>query len=264
MNRLIDTHSHIFLEEFKDDLDDVVTRAVNTGIDTFVMPNINLASVPEMLAVRNRYPYSCYASIGLHPTDLTDNFRSELQQLKSMLDRDRSDATGLFRGIGEVGLDLYWQQDNLLLQAEAFERQIEWALEYDLPLMIHARNAFVQLCGILDKYAGYGLRGVFHCFSDGPEQAARLMEYKGFMFGIGGVVTYRKSLVPDALALIPHDRIVVETDCPYLSPVPCRGHRNEPSFMAYTVARIADVWGCDASEVARESTANACNLFGIQ
>lgn len=264
MSRLIDTHSHIFLEEFRGDLDDVVTRAVNVGIDTFVMPNINMASVPDMLAVRDRYPEMCLASIGLHPTDLTEDFRSELSELKFLLDRDRSEGTGLFCGIGEVGLDLYWQQDNLRNQTEAFERQIEWALEYNLPLMIHARNAFEPLCAVLDRYCDSGLRGVFHCFSDGPEQAARLMEYDGFMFGIGGVVTYRKSPVPEALTVIPRDRIVVETDCPYLSPVPCRGRRNEPSYMAYTVARIAEVWGSDVPEVARASTANACNLFGIQ
>ncbi len=264
MRRLIDTHSHIFLEEFAADIDDVVSRAAEVGVDTFVLPNITLSGLDDLLRLRERYPDRCYASIGLHPTELSSEFRENLSDMKDILDVDVRSGRRLFHGIGEVGLDLYWEQDSVREQIEAFECQIGWALEYDLPLMIHSRNAFQLLCDILDKYRDSGLRGVFHCFSGGSEEACRLMEYEGFMFGIGGAVTYKKSLLPVSLPLIPRERVVVETDCPYLSPVPFRGQRNEPAYMVRTVERIAEIWGCSSDEVADVTTVNACNLFGIQ
>lgn len=264
MSRLIDTHSHIFVEEFADDLERVVQSALDVGVDTFVMPCIRLESLPDLLRVRERYPEHCYATIGLHPTELKEDFRTELDRMKAVLDRDRSEGVMLFHGIGEVGLDLYWEQDSLEMQLEAFERQIEWALEYGLPLLIHSRSAFEPLCRTMDKYRNTGLKGVFHCFSDGPDEALRLMEYEGFMFGIGGVSTFRKSPVPQALEVIPHDRVVLETDCPYLSPVPYRGRRNEPAFMVETARRVAQAWNCTFDEVAGVTVANACKLFRIQ
>ena len=264
VRRLIDTHSHIFLEEFAADVDDVVSRAADAGVDTFVLPNITLSGLEDLLVLRERYPDRCYASIGLHPTELSPEFRNDLSAMKGILDEDARSGRGLFHGIGEVGLDLYWEQDSVREQTEAFECQIRWALEYDLPLMVHSRNAFPLLCDILDKYRDSGLRGVFHCFSGGYEEACRLMEYEGFMFGIGGTVTYKKSLLPFSLPLIPRERVVVETDCPYLSPVPYRGSRNEPAYMVRTVEKIAGIWGCTSDEVAAVTTVNACNLFGVQ
>lgn len=264
MNRLIDTHSHIFTKEFAADVDDVVLRAVNSGVDTFILPNITLAGLSDQLRICERYPDRCYASIGLHPTELSPEFRNELSAMKALLDEDVRSGRKSFCGIGEVGLDLYWEQDSVRSQIEAFECQIEWAIEYGLPLMIHSRSAGQLLCDILDKYRNTGLRGVFHCFSGDADEVAALMEYDGFMFGIGGVVTYKKSLLPMSLPFIPRDRVVVETDSPYLSPVPFRGRRNEPSYMVKTVERISEIWGCTYEEVANVTTANACNLFGIQ
>lgn len=264
MRRLIDTHSHIFLEEFAADLDEVVSRAMEAGVSDFILPSINLQTLADLLRVRNAYPGHCHAAIGLHPTELNDDWREELDRMKDLLDLDRRSGDNVFVGIGEVGLDLYWEQDDLKRQTDVFRCQIEWALEYDLPLMIHSRSAFSKLCEILDCYNGRGLRGVFHCFSDGVSEAGRLLGYEGFMFGIGGVSTFRKSSVPDALRMIPHDRVIVETDCPYLAPVPMRGHRNEPSFMVRTVEKIAEVWNCLPEEVADVTTANACSLFAIQ
>ena len=265
MRRLIDTHSHIFLEEFSADLDEVVRRAADTGIDTFVMPNINLASFPDVMRVCGMYPDKCHATIGLHPTDLTDDFRTELDSLYEILKGNRREEWAQpICAIGEVGLDLYWEQDDLARQQEAFERQIEWALEFGLPLIIHSRSASGQLCEMLDKYRETPLRGVFHCFSGGADEALRLMEYPGFMFGIGGVLTYRKSELPLSLPLIPRDRVITETDCPYLSPVPFRGQRNEPSFMLKVVERMAELWQTSVDEVADVTSRNALRLFGIQ
>lgn len=265
MKRLIDTHSHLFTDEFSGDLEDVVERALEAGVDTFVMPNINLASVPDLMRVTEMYPDRCHPAIGLHPTDLGSDFRNELGRLYDILLQDRStDGKRLFCAIGEIGLDLYWEQDSLPDQMEAFETQLGWALESDLPVIIHFRSAMDPLCRVMDKFRDTSLRGVFHCFSGGAADAERLMAYDGFMFGIGGVLTYRKCELPSALPLIPHDRIIVETDCPYLPPVPYRGHRNEPSFITRTVERIAEIWGESSDSVADVTTANAVRLFGIQ
>ncbi|MCQ2066558.1 MAG: TatD family hydrolase [Bacteroidaceae bacterium] len=265
MRRLIDTHSHIFTEEFGNDLDDVVKRAVEVGVDTFVMPNINLESVNDMLRVAAMYPGMCHACMGLHPTELKDDYREELAAMKRLLDADRSESGArAFCAVGESGLDLYWEQDDLKRQQEVFEEQIGWAIEYGLPLIIHARAAFEQLCSIMDIYRNTSLRGVFHCFSGGRDEALRLMEYQGFMFGIGGVSTYRKTDLGESLPVIPRDRIVTETDCPYLPPVPYRGSRNEPSYMIKTVEKLALAWGVTIDEAAEVTVSNARRLFGIQ
>ena len=265
MRRLIDTHSHLFLEDFSADLTSVVERAAAVGVDTFIMPNINLASISDMMRVRDLYPGKCYASIGLHPTELSGEYKKELEQMYVLLKEDcAAGADRRFYAIGEVGLDLYWEQDGLENQLDAFECQIKWALEFDLPVIVHARSAFEPLCGIMDKYRGSGLRGVFHCFSGGPSEAEKLMEYDGFMFGIGGVSTYRKSELHCSLPMIPRDRILTETDCPYLSPVPFRGRRNEPAFMSMVVSGLAEVWGTSADEVADVTSMNAVRLFRIQ
>lgn len=265
VKRLIDTHSHIFTEEFSDDLSDVMLRAKEAGVDAFVMPNINLASVPDLIRVTEMYPVNCHPAIGLHPTELNADFRDEMSRLHDMLLQDRSaDGSHLFCAIGEIGLDLYWEQESLPEQMEAFETQIGWALECGLPVIIHSRSAMEPLCKVMDRFRNTSLRGVFHCFSGGVADAERLMEYEGFMFGIGGVLTYKKSELPASLPLIPHDRIIVETDCPYLPPVPYRGRRNEPSFMIRTVERVAELWGVSCDEVADITTANATRLFRIQ
>lgn len=262
MKRLIDTHSHLFLEEFSEDLQDVVERSVKAGVDTFVMPCINLHSLPLMYQVKSLYPEKCHLTIGLHPTDISGSYMQELREMKNILDDSAKGADG-FCAVGEVGLDLYWDRSTLSDQLRVFSTQIEWALEYDLPLIIHFRSATDELCCMLDRYAGSGLRGVFHCFSGNGEEVERLLGYEGFMFGIGGVLTYRKSELRSSLPLIPRNRVIPETDCPYLSPIPFRGRRNEPSFMVETVKQIADVWGCDADETACVLTANSCSLFGI-
>ena len=194
----------------------------------------------------------------------SDDPGSQLSGLKAILDNDQKEG-GAHRyiGIGEIGLDLYWDKSRLDDQIVAFREQIEWALQYDLPIVIHSRDSFTQLYEVMSDYRDKGLRGIFHCFSGSADEARALMEFGGFMFGIGGVLTYKKSTLPSVLPLIPMDRVVLETDCPYLSPVPFRGKRNEPSYIVNTAAVMAQVYGVSADEIAQVTSANACRLFGL-
>ncbi len=245
-------------------MEDVIARAVDAGVGTMLMPAVNPESMPQLLAVAERWPEICHPMIGLHPEDLSQDFHSQLSGLKAMLQEDCSaDGKHRFIGIGETGLDLYWDKSRLDDQIESFRIQIEWALEYDLPIVIHSRESFHELYNVLSDYRNSGLRGVFHCFSGSAQEASALMEFQGFMFGIGGVLTFRKSTLPQVVPIIPRDRILLETDCPYLAPVPCRGKRNEPSFMVHTAAALAAACSCSLDEVVQFTTANASALFGI-
>lgn len=260
---LVDTHCHFYDEAFLADADAAVMRAVNAGVGKLLLPNINVGTLEPMLSLCDRWPGLCYPMIGLHPEDLESDFRPQLEELKKLLDEDRISGRCRYIGIGETGLDLHWDTTRTADQKSSFSAQIEWALEYDLPIVIHSRDSHRQLCEVLDNYRDTGLRGVFHCFCGTIDEALRLMEYKGMMFGIGGVLTYRKSTVPQALEIIPHDRILLETDCPYLAPVPVRGRRNESSFMIHTARALAENWNCSEDEAADITSANACRLFRI-
>lgn len=261
---LTDTHCHIYDPAFQDDLEQVMQRARENGVDMFLLPNINPDTIGDMLRVCDTWPDLCRPMIGLHPEDLDSDFHSQLSGLKALLDADRSDG-GAHRyiGIGETGLDLHWDQTRLDDQIESFSTQIGWALEYDLPIVIHSRDSHEQLIDALEPYRNSALRGVFHCFSGTAEQAAALLEFSGFMLGIGGVLTYRKSGLPEVLKVIPKDRIVLETDCPYLPPVPHRGKRNEPSFILHTAQFLAQVWECSLEQVAAVTGSNAARLFRL-
>lgn len=262
--KLIDTHCHVYDEAFQEDLDDVIARAREAGLERLLLPNINPDSLPPLIRVCDAWPDLCLPMVGLHPEDLSDDFHGQLSELKAILDEDRKEG-GAHRyiGIGETGLDLYWDKSRLDDQIVSFKVQIEWALEYDLPVVIHSRDSFDELYGVMSDYRDTPLRGVFHCFNGSADQARALMEFGGFMFGIGGVLTYKKSSLPDVLPLIPIERIVLETDCPYLPPVPFRGKRNEPSFIVYTSQRVAQVYGCTPDYVAQVTNKNACSLFRL-
>lgn len=262
--KLIDTHCHVYDEAFREDLDDVMARAREAGLERLLLPNINPDTLPGLIRVCDTWPDLCLPVIGLHPEDLSDDFHSQLSELKAILDDDRKEGGAhRFIGIGETGLDLYWDKTRLDDQKVSFRAQIEWALEYDLPIVIHSRDSFDELYGVMSDYRDTPLRGVFHCFNGSADQARALMEFGGFMFGIGGVLTYKKSSLPDVLPLIPIERIVLETDCPYLPPVPFRGKRNEPSFIVYTAQRVAQVYGCTPDYIARVTNKNACSLFRL-
>lgn len=261
MKKIIDTHTHIYVEEFNEDLADVIERARSVGIYKLFLPNINTESVTEMLSVCNSYPDLCFPMMGLHPTDLEDDYKLQLSALKELLDNDRKKGDNRFVGIGETGLDLYWDDTKLKEQIDAFETQIEWALEYDLPLIVHSRSAFQPLCDVMDRYRDTNLRGIFHCFSGTAEEACRLLEYPGFLLGIGGTVTYKKSPLPETLKTVPLKRIVLETDAPYLPPVPYRGKRNEPSYLEKVVDCLAQIYSCSPEEIATATAINAESLF---
>ena len=264
MRKLIDTHCHIYDEAFRDDLPDVVARACDAGVELMLMPNINPETLPDLMQVCDTWPEICYPMIGLHPEDLSDDFQGQLSWLKTELDKDQSDGGGKrYIGIGETGLDLYWDKSRLDDQIESFRIQIEWALEYDLPIVIHSRDSFSQLYEVIRDYRDTSLRGIFHCFSGSLDEAMALMECSGFMFGIGGVLTYKKSTLPAVLPHIPFDRVVLETDCPYLTPVPFRGKRNEPSYIVYTAECLARVYGCEPDQVADITGRNARRLFRL-
>ena len=254
---LVDSHSHLYLEEFSQDLPQVMERARQAGVSHIFMPNIDCSTVKSMLDVCNKYRGVCYPMVGLHPTSVSGNFRDELDILKHLLDARRD-----FVGIGEVGMDLYWDKTFVNEQREALEIQIKWALEYDLPLVIHCREAFSYVYELLQKYKSNSLRGVFHSFTGTQEEAAMLLEFPGFFIGINGIVTFNKSLLPQILSSIPLERILLETDAPYLAPVPYRGRRNESAYLIGTLQKVSEVYVRLPEEVAQITSENALNLFG--
>ncbi len=255
---LIDTHSHLFLEEFKDDLPQVIERAKQAGISRIYMPNIDSTTIESMLSVSKDYPDYCYPTIGLHPTSVNENYMEELAIVN-----ERLRTLNNFAAIGEIGLDLYWDGTFLKEQLVAFERQLEWAIEYHLPVIIHSRNAFEYIYKVMSNYKSSSLTGIFHSFSGTEEEASRLLEFERFMFGINGIVTFKKSSLPDVLSSIPMERIVLETDSPYLSPVPNRGKRNESANVKYTLLKLVDVYHTTVEHLSEATSQNALKVFGL-
>ena len=231
---LIDTHSHLFVEEFTEDLPLVMERAQKAGVSYIFMPNIDSTTIDAMLSVCRDYPGFCYPMIGLHPTSVNESYEQELAIVHKYLSTSRE-----FVAIGEIGLDLYWDKTFLKEQILVFEKQIEWALEYGLPIVIHSREAFEYIYKVMEPYKNTPLTGIFHSFTGTSEEAAKLLEFEGFMLGINGVVTFKKSTLPEALTTVPLERIVLETDSPYLAPVPNRGKRNESANVRDTLMKLS-------------------------
>lgn len=256
MIEFVDTHTHLFTTEFDVDRAEAVQRAVDAGVSTLCLPAINEESLPSLMAMCDAFPGVCHPMIGLHPTELGDDYNGVLDRMYNRLKSD-----GRFVAIGEVGLDFYWDDTRKKEQKEVFCRQIEWALEMELPLAIHSRSAFDELYDIMGSYRGRGLTGVFHCFSGSDDEAQKLLSFDGFYLGIGGVVTYKKSSLPAVLGSVPLERVLLETDSPYLAPVPKRGKRNESAYVPYVADFLASVYGCTIEQVAVVTTANARNLF---
>lgn len=256
MIEFADTHTHLFVPEFSEDSDAAVRRALDAGVRTLCLPCITEESVGLIDDMCSRYPGVCHAMIGLHPTELGDDYATVLQR---MYDRLKGDSR--YIAVGEVGLDFYWDDTRKEEQIAVFETQIEWAHEMNLPLAIHSRSAFSDLYSIMDAHRSKGLTGVFHCFSGSEEEASALLSFEGFCLGIGGVVTYKKSSLPQVLASVPLERILLETDSPYLAPVPMRGKRNESAYLPYVAQKLAGVYGCSVEHVAEVTTANARRVF---
>lgn len=253
----VDTHSHIYSSEFDADREEVLTRAVKAGADKIFLPNENAATVEPVLALCRRHPRLCYPMIGLHPEEITDDDSAVLDSMESML----RIPDNPFIAIGEIGLDYHFRNDNRKAQIAVFKRQTLWAAAYNLPLMIHARDSIADVTDIISA-CPEGTSGVFHCFTGSADDARKLLSFPRFMLGIGGVVTFKSSRLAQTLAsAVPLSRIVLETDSPYMAPVPMRGRRNESAFVPYVAEKLADVYGTTAAEVCRITTENAQKMF---
>ena len=254
---MIDTHSHIFSEEFKEDLSEVIARAKEIGVEKIFMPNIDDTSVEDMLNVCQAYPDYCFPMIGFHPTSVEGpDAIYKVREMKKHLVEGHP-----YIAVGEVGLDLYWDKTWLKEQQLILDEQIQWALEWNLPLVIHCREAFPELFQVLEPYKHTELTGVFHSFTGTVDEARELMDYSRFMIGINGVVTFKKSTLPEVLQEVPLTKLVLETDSPYLAPVPFRGKRNETSYVKRVAVKLAELYEREIGEVERQTTENALKLF---
>ena len=251
-----DTHTHLDGEEFKADLPDVIGRAKAQGVGRVLVPAIDLKSVDTVLAVCRQFPGYAFPMIGLHPEEVKADWETQLCQLKARF------TEASFIAIGEVGLDFYWERTLEREQLLAFEAQVEWAVETQLPLMIHCRKAQNELLHILKRYEKELSGGVFHCFTGNQKEAEQLLKFERFALGIGGVLTFKSShLREDLPAVVPLERIVLETDSPYMAPVPHRGERNESAFVRLVLEKLAEVYGVSAEEVARTTEENVRRIF---
>jgi len=252
---LIDTHTHLDFEAFDADLPDVIRRASEEGVIAFCLPGVDAASIPGVYTVCERYPDQCFPMLGLHPTNVGPDYSNDLTILRAELDNRP------YIAVGEIGIDLYWDKTYLREQMIAFEEQLRWSIEKDLPVAIHTREAFPQAFECLHKIGIDKIRGVFHSFGGNREELEEVLRYPNFLIGINGVVTYKNARIRDFLSLAPLDRIVLETDAPYLSPVPHRGKRNEPAFLTALVQKLTEVYGVSAETIAEKTTENAMRLL---
>jgi TatD DNase family protein len=254
----IDTHCHLDGEEFNEDRDEVVQRAREAGCAKIFMPAIDAKSCQTVLDTCNRYPDYCYPMLGLHPEEVKGDWREQLSTINCQLSISKPIA------IGEVGLDYYWSREFEKEQLEAFEEQVKWAVEMQLPLMIHCRKAQNELVAILKRYAKDLPGGVFHCFTGNEQEARQLLEFDNFVLGIGGVLTFKKSHLPEVLpANVPLERIVLETDAPYMAPVPMRGKRNESAYIRHVIARLAEAYGVTEEVICHQTTSNVEHIFHL-
>jgi TatD DNase family protein len=253
--RLIDSHTHLYLKEFEKDFDEVLQRARNAGVAKFFLPGIDSEVIEDMLRLEETYPGECFAMMGLHPGSVKENYLVELQIVEKYL------AQRKWVAVGEIGLDFYWDTTYKQQQFQAFNAQMELALQSNTPIVIHTRNAMAETIETVKPFAAKGLTGIFHCFGDTAEIARQIIDL-GFYLGIGGVLTYKNANLTETLKDIPIERIVLETDAPYLSPVPYRGKRNESSYVAIIAQKLADVKNITLQEVAAITSANAEKIFG--
>lgn len=255
MTKLIDTHAHLYLSEFENDIDDVIEQSKKSGVECIYMPNINSETIEDMMFLERKYEDYCIPMMGLHPCYVKDNYKEELKVMKSWFD------TRPFCAVGEIGIDLYWDKTYLKEQISAFEVQIFWAKELDIPIVIHCRDSIDMTIDVVEKHQDGNLKGIFHCFSGTHDHAKRIVDLD-FMLGIGGVVTFKNGGLDKIIPNVDLKHIVLETDSPYLSPSPHRGKRNLPAYLQLIASRIADIKNCDVNDVAKTTSENAKNIFG--
>jgi TatD DNase family protein len=249
-----DTHTHLYLEEFDQDRREVIEKASGAGVRYMLLPNIDSTSISTMLALADEFPANCFPMMGLHPTSVKENFREELAIVENQLKNRR------FYGIGECGIDLYWDKTFAKEQEVVFRHHIELALSYNLPLIVHIRESFNEVIRILRDANKPDLRGIFHCFSGSPEQAKQAAGL-GFSLGLGGVITFKNNKMQETLKHVGMEHLVLETDAPFLAPMPYRGKRNDPSYIPLIAEKVAEIKGISVEEVARATTENARKLF---
>lgn len=253
---LIDTHSHIYSEDFNHDIDEVMQRAYDNDVKKIILPNIDSGSIKRMLDLSDSYPHLCYPLMGLHPTSVSEDYKDELKAVEYWLEKRK------FYGIGEIGIDLYWEQKFIKEQQNVFRDQLKMAKSANLPVVIHVRNSFDEVYAIVQEEQDGNLNGVFHCFNGSQTEAQKVSDI-GFYLGIGGVVTFKNSKLDEVIKSVDVKNLVLETDAPYLSPAPKRGRRNESAYLAFIAQKVAEIYDISVEEVAEITSANARNLFGI-
>ncbi len=251
-----DTHTHLYVEQFEEDRDLVVKRALDAGVSRLFVPAIDASYFPAMFDLEKKYPEQVFLMAGLHPTHVKGNYKEELDKISNIMNRHQ------FYGIGEIGIDLYWDKTFIKEQQEAFKTQINWAKEKNLPIVIHCRDAFDEIFEVLDDVKDEKLFGIFHCFTGDLEQAKKAVSYN-MKLGIGGVVTFKNGKIDKFLDQIPLKDIVLETDAPYLAPTPFRGKRNESSYLLKVAEKMAEIYQVNKGEIARITTQNSKEVFGI-
>ena len=253
---LIDTHTHLYLPEFDEDRSLVVKRAIEAGVEYLLLPNIDSRSYPDMIKLSKAYPNSCFPMIGLHPTSVKDNYRQELDAIYKKFNEHK------FIAIGEIGIDLYWDKTYFKQQETAFRAQIQWAKDWHLPIVIHARDSFDEIFKVIEEEIDENLTGVFHSFTGTIEQAQRIINW-GFKIGIGGIVSFKNAGLDKVVKQIDLNHIILETDSPYLAPVPKRGKRNESAYLIHIAEKIAALHETSMEKVAKITTKNARALFKL-
>jgi len=252
---MIDTHAHIYLEEFENDIDEVMTRSDELGVEKIYMPNIDHTSIDDMLELEEKYPNMCVSMMGLHPCSVKKDFEKELYLVEEWLGKRK------FVGVGEIGTDLYWDKTFWKEQQEALNIQLDFAKQYEIPAILHCRDSIDETIELVGKKQEEKLKGIFHCFSGTVAQAQEILEL-GFYLGIGGVATFKNGGMDKVIPHLPMDKLVLETDSPYLSPVPHRGKRNEPAYVELVAKRIAELRSISIDEVKEATTNNAIQIFG--
>lgn len=253
--QLIDTHTHLYADQFEDDREQMIEKSIEKGISKFFLPNIDSSSIDGMKDLVKKFPNHCFPLMGLHPCSVGENVQEELDRVKMELESHK------YYGVGEIGMDLYWDKSFQEAQEMAFRTQIEWAKAKGLPIVIHCREAFDEIFAVIDDMNDERLFGIFHCFTGNVEQANHILQYGGFKLGIGGVVTFKNAGLDKTIAKLSIEDLVLETDSPYLAPVPFRGKRNESSYLDRIAEKVAEVFEIPLTEVAKTTTATALKIF---
>ena len=254
---IIDTHSHIYSEQFDEDREEMIERAFESGVEYILMPNVDVDSIKPMFEIEDKYPNRCVSMMGLHPTSVAKDYKEQLGAMKNWLGKRK------FCAIGEVGIDLYWDKTYIKEQIDAFKTQLDWAIQYKLPVVIHAREAFDEIFEVLDKTDLTGLTGVFHSFTGNLGQARKVLSYGCFKLSVSGVVTFKNSGLDKVVGKLKLEDLVLETDAPYLTPTPFRGKRNEPSYTNYIATKLAEIFEVTEEDVKSITTANSKKLFRL-